>query len=78
MISAVTRSLNKTVQACCLFVDDMVAKIGSAIAARKGLSTAGGKLVKDSAGGSSAGTFGFARGTTTADGDFVLIYFKTQ
>ncbi len=56
---------------------DVVAKVGGVIAAGEGLSTAGGKLVKDSAGSSSAGTFGFARGTTTADGDTVLICFKT-
>ncbi len=57
---------------------DVVAKVGGAIAAGESLSTAGGKLVKDSAGSSSAGTFGFARGTTTAYGDTVLICFKTQ
>ena len=54
---------------------DTVLKVGGAIPAGEGIGVVGGKIVKVSTGGS-VNPCGFARGTTTADGDYVLCCFK--
>ena len=55
---------------------DVVAKVGGAFTAGMAIHTKGGKLVNSGASTPSANTYGFVRGTTTADGDYVLICLK--